>query len=365
MTTNRSQRRRFGLRLLLVLLGTAVPIVIAEIVLRAVAWRQDVAAIQAWEQVGIAMPKDGQARLMHIIRPSSNRRIIYELRPNLDVRYEGAATRTNAVGFRCPDHAMVKPANKFRIVGIGDSGLFGLGIGDDENFLAVVNERLNGTLADRPFEVINTGVPGYNTVMEVETLATKGLAYSPDIVLIQWCSNDLDLPNFISNPDDYFSLTKSFLIERIMLACDGIDRLVQRPLVDSPVHPDLFGRDNDPDRVPPRYREMVGLDAYRSAMRRLQRLGQEHGFDVVVVCHTHPYAYVREVCAELGFQQLDAGTRVDEYMRSKGIKRYLGSELSVSSTDPHGSAITHRLIADVLWEYLRDHPRIREFRNRN
>jgi len=365
MATNLSKPRRHGLRLVLVMFGTAAATLVAEVALRIVAWRQDLAAIRAWEQVGIAMPRDGQAHLMHIIRPSDNQRIIYELRPNLDVQYEGAATRTNSVGFRCPDHPVAKPPNRFRIVGIGDSGLFGLGIGDDENFLAVVNERLNGTDANRPFEAINTGVPGYNTVMEVETLAVKGLAYSPDLVVVAWCGNDLDLPNFIGNPDDYFSLTKSYLLERVVFACHGIDRLAQRPLVDSPRQPDLFTRENDPDRVPPQYREMVGLDAYRSAMRRLRSLSQRHGFDVVVVCHTRGHDYVREICAELGFPQLDAGPRVEEYMRRKGIERYLGSEMSVSATDPHGSAITHRLIADVLWEHLGDHPRIRAFRDRN
>jgi hypothetical protein len=337
---------------------------IAEVALRVVAWRQDVAAIDAWQQVGIAMPKDGRAQLMHIIRPSNNRRIIYDLRPHLDVQYEGAATHTNSAGFRSPEHDVAKPANKFRIVGIGDSVLFGLGIGDDENFLAVTNERLNGTDPQQPFEAINTAVPGYNTVMEVETLEAKGLAYSPDLVVVAWCGNDLDLPNFIGNPDDYLSLTKSFLIERVVFACQGVDRLVRRPLVDSPIHPDLFCRDNDPERVPPRYRDMVGLDAYRAAMRRLQWLSHRHGFDVVV-CHTSGFDYVREICAELGFPQLDAGPHLKEYMRCHGIQRYLGSELSVSATDPHGSAITHRLIADVLWEYLRDHPRVRAFRDRN
>ena len=350
---------------MLVVTATGLATLVAEIALRVVAWRQDVAAQDAWQQVGIAMPKDGQARLMHIIRPSSNPRIIYELRPNLDVTYEGAATRTNSAGFRCPDHPAAKPATKFRIVGIGDSGLFGLGIGDDENFLAVVTERLNGADANRPFEAINTGVPGYNTVMEVETLVAKGLAYAPDLVVVQWCSNDLALPDFIGEPDDFLSPTKSFLIERIALACQGVDRLVRRPLVSSPRHPDLFGRDDDPDRVPSMYRDMVGLDAYRGAMRRLASLSRDHGFDVVVVCHTRAYGYVREVCAELGFPHLDAGPRVEQYMQQKGIEKYLGSELSVSATDPHGSAITHRLIADVLWEHLRDHPRIRTFRERN
>ncbi|MCR9247452.1 MAG: SGNH/GDSL hydrolase family protein [bacterium] len=356
-----SKRKRFWFRFVLVMIGAGVPLAIAEAVLRFTAYHADQAAVAAWQQVGIAVPEGERAQLVHIIRPSSKRRLIYELRPGLDVVFEGARTTTNAAGFRSPDCPTEKPADTFRILGIGDSGMFGQGVGNDENFLALVRERLNGIAPGRRFETINTGVPGYNTVMEAETLERKGLAYDPDLLIVDFCGNDLDLPNFIRDPDDYFSLEKSFVIEWAALACTGVDRLTRRPLVNAPRHRDLFRYENDPERAPAHYRDMVGLTAYRRAMRRIARLANAHGIPVIVTCHTRAPDYVREICRELEFPVIDIGPRVERYMREHGIEHYLGSVLSVSATDPHGSAITHRLFADVLFPHLRTHPQVREF----
>ena len=251
----------------------------------------------------------------------------------------------------------------FRIVGIGDSWTFGHGVADDETFLAVLGARLNGDGARRPFEVVNTGVPGYNTAMEVEVLADRGLAYEPDVVVLQYCANDLDLPNFIADADDYFSCTKSFLIERVALALRGVDRLVRRPLVGAPLR-DPFYRENDPDRVPARYRDLVGLPAFDAAMARLARLAVERDFDVVVVGDARLPEHVRAAAARHGFPLLEAAERIERHMREHGIERFLGSELSVSATDPHGSAITHRLIGELLAERLSGLPRVQRFRDR-
>ncbi len=356
-----SRRKRFWFRFALLLFGIGVPLAVFEVGLRFMAFRADAAAAAAWQEVGVAVPEDGRASLVHIIRPCPNDRLVYELRPDLDVTYEGARLTTNAVGLRSPDVATGKRAGTFRIVGIGDSGMFGSGVRDEDNFLAVTQRRLNAELRDEPFEFVNTGVPGYNTTMEVETLVVKGLAYEPDLVVVDFCGNDLDLPNFISAAEDYWTLSRSFVFEWGARVINGVDRITPNPLVGAPHHRDLFRRENDPDRVPPRYRDMVGIPAYRRAMRRLAALAREHDFPVVVTCHTRAPDYVREICDELGFPVLDAAPRVEAYMREHGIARYLGSELSVSATDPHGSAITHGLMADMLLEHLRAEPRVRAF----
>ena len=41
---------------------------------------------------------------------------------------------------------------------------------------------------------MNTGVPGYNTYMEVAALKQKWLFYEPALVVIDFVGNDLDLP---------------------------------------------------------------------------------------------------------------------------------------------------------------------------
>ena len=53
---------------------------------------------------------------------------------------------------------------------------------------------LNAAYPQKTWEIINTGVPGYNTVMEVATMRAKGLALEPDIVILNVVTNDLNLP---------------------------------------------------------------------------------------------------------------------------------------------------------------------------
>lgn len=48
--------------------------------------------------------------------------------------------------------------------------------------------------------------------MEVATLKENGLQYQPDIVLILFVGNGLDLPNFIREPVSFFA-PKSFLVD--------------------------------------------------------------------------------------------------------------------------------------------------------
>jgi lysophospholipase L1-like esterase len=56
-------------------------------------------------------------------------------------------------------------------------------------------ERLDALMnadATGAWEVINAGVPGYNTVQEYHYLTETLLAYDPDIVVLHFCMNDAD-----------------------------------------------------------------------------------------------------------------------------------------------------------------------------
>jgi lysophospholipase L1-like esterase len=95
----------------------------------------------------------------------------------------------NDLGYRDLNHPVSKSPGVLRIIVIGDSIAQGTGIKDERAIfprLLEMNLRLKGV----PAEVQNFGVSGYNTQQEVETLITKGLAYSPDIVILAYCLND-------------------------------------------------------------------------------------------------------------------------------------------------------------------------------
>ena len=84
-----------------------------------------------------------------------------------------------------------KEKTKFRILALGDSCTFGVGVEDHQTWPA----QLQRILADRTMEteVINAGVPGYTAFQGKRTLESSGLALEPDLVLISFGFNDADV----------------------------------------------------------------------------------------------------------------------------------------------------------------------------
>jgi lysophospholipase L1-like esterase len=80
--------------------------------------------------------------------------------------------------------------DRFRILAIGDSCTFGLGVNDDQSWPSQLDQLLahNGYDAD----VINAGVPGYTSFQGKRFLETKGLSLSPDLIVACFGFNDQD-----------------------------------------------------------------------------------------------------------------------------------------------------------------------------
>ena len=181
------RRGSLGLNLLLLALSLALTALVAEGGLRLLAHFQNKGLLATALSAPVSIPASGKVTLGHMIRLSPNPRIIYEFKPDLDVTFIDAPVTINAAGFRGPLHPEAKPPDTRRIVGLGDSFMFGHGVGEGEVYMQVLEELLNRFAVDDRFEVVNTAVPGYNTVMEVGTLETRGLAYDPDVVIDPLC----------------------------------------------------------------------------------------------------------------------------------------------------------------------------------
>jgi hypothetical protein len=80
------------------------------------------------------------------------------------------------------DYPEARRPGSVRILGIGDSGMYGWACEQDENYLAILETNLNRRGDGVFYEVLNTGVPGYNTQQEVQALKEKWARYKPDIV---------------------------------------------------------------------------------------------------------------------------------------------------------------------------------------
>ncbi len=96
---------------------------------------------------------------------------------------------TNAQGYRDEERRLAKPLGTRRVVALGDSFSWGTRV----EFEDAWPQRLERGLARQrgeSWQVVNLSRPGMNTVEQAEQLASEGLAYDPDVVVLGYCLND-------------------------------------------------------------------------------------------------------------------------------------------------------------------------------
>ena len=143
----------------------------------------------------VARPAAPDLRALHLAEP--DRPWLYRLRPGAEAELENTAGihyRVNEDGFRGPRHPHARGDGAFRVAVLGDSLTFGYGVEEAEVYTALLEARLARLLAPRRVEVLNFGVGGYNPYNEVALFEGIAAAWEPDLVLIQFCINDLNDP---------------------------------------------------------------------------------------------------------------------------------------------------------------------------
>ncbi len=172
--------RLFLLRAALVVLGAVAALAIGE------------AAARLLVPAGSV----SELRGLHEFRP--DRGWLYGLRPGAEGRISAtgdALYRINQDGFRGPRHARPNPAGAMRIVVMGDSISFGYAVEEASAFPRVLEKQLAALVPQAGIEVVNLAVGGYNAWNEAELLKSVGISYQPDLVLAQFCINDLNDPS--------------------------------------------------------------------------------------------------------------------------------------------------------------------------
>jgi len=141
------------------------------------------------------------ARVVFPAPPNPTRQPQIKYRVDSEIRYtplpnqrgwidDGFVT-TNSLGFRGPEPTSPKPANRFRVVAIGDSVTFGFGVNDEDTFCTQAEHLLRSRLPGVDLDVVNIAVPGYDTRQEVTLLARNVSRLEPNLVLVGLYSNDI------------------------------------------------------------------------------------------------------------------------------------------------------------------------------
>jgi len=300
---------------------------------------------------------------------------VYQLLPDLDVRFHGAALRTNSQGWREQEIRFAKEPDTVRVVGIGDSVMFGWGVEESERYMDLLEHNLNETYPARRWQSVTLAAPGYNLVMEVEALKEFGLQYSPDLIVVGFSSNDFCLPNFVVPRRSVWTLD-SFLRLYFARSRSTAPQLVQRLNVLLKASPlpvpvkdrrgvDFFATYCSPENVPREHRELVGLASFLRSLEELVRIARNRQIPVVLLHHGIGQGYVAlgvlddRIPAEVT-RALAAATQLEGLVTvdlTSSFQRLLEGKvearaLLLNRADPHPSTLGHQLISKLLLERL-------------
>jgi lysophospholipase L1-like esterase len=114
--------------------------------------------------------------------------LVYYPTPN----YRKGHTFHNSLGYRNDEFPLEKPKNVFRIVALGGSSTYDVRIEDNhKTFTAQLEKLLHEKYGYQNVQVINAGVPGYNSWEMLANLEFRVLDLNPDLIIIYENTNDV------------------------------------------------------------------------------------------------------------------------------------------------------------------------------
>jgi hypothetical protein len=275
--------------------------------------------------------------------------IKYALIPNLDKEFAGARVVTNSLGLRDyrPPH---KSDGKRQIFVLGDSFTFGYGLPLEDSYPNRLEHLLNEASGGTEYEVINAGVPGYDTVDEAELLAKVIGHYSPQLVIVGLHPGDFITREQLQK--NMLVRVREFLRYRSALFA-WLQRTYRTRLIKY-VPPPKSVLTVDPETVfhTPR------ADRIKKAFLDIRATSLNNGADMLVLIiapliHWERYPYkalhtsVAEFCEENSIHFIDP---LDEFAEHDAASLWL------SPNDSHYNADANRIVAQVLRRFIEGLP---------
>lgn len=155
----------------------------------------------------------------------------FELAPSKRVQFIGAEVTTNRWGMRDKDYEKKKPPGVYRIAVLGSSISMGWGVGDNETYENLLEERLNREhlgKAIEHFELLNFSVAGYSDFQKLWAF-DRVLDFEPDVILWEvhatgftWMVNHLSRVIGSNVPIPYTELREMLEREGVSARSSGI-----------------------------------------------------------------------------------------------------------------------------------------------
>ena len=130
--------------------------------------------------------------------------------PNTEAIHSGIPVTINSVGLKNKEIDISKTEGVMRISMFGDSLVFGQGLKINETLSSQLEREWNKDKAwTVEVQVLNFGVCGMNTFQEMMYALNYGSQFNPDIVMLIWTYNDIEMNGYTLEDFEFFKTNYS------------------------------------------------------------------------------------------------------------------------------------------------------------
>ena len=264
--------------------------------------------------------------------------------------------RKNADGLRDRDYGPKAPGER-RILVLGDSFTYGIGVDEDAPFPRLLERELNeaGGATSHRVEVLNGGIPGSLTTQWLSLLLRVQARFDPDVVLVVFFLRD---GTRITLKEDFFDPIRAGIVERNRAS--GAyrhsyayrmvrDRLDQKDVARAYI--ELFDRSYFGD--PKETQEWTTAEQNIAEIRdRARRRGAAVGLVVfpVLVELDRPYPFER-ICEHV--TRFGSANGLPTFDLLPAFRGRDATRLWVSPLDQHPNAEAHEIAARAMLPFVR------------
>jgi len=258
--------------------------------------------------------------------------------PNAQVVEKGALLRTNRWGMRDKDYTKEKPPGVFRVAFLGSSHVMGAGVTNEEEYEQIVDERINEELGGEDairYESLNFSGGGRSAIRHLDTLETMVVEFQPDVVIhVTHRQDELMLLNELSRTVRA-GREVPFEFVSAILRDEGIE-------------------ESTPDAVIQRRLQRHVRPIIRWAEARMVEVCLSNGITPLWVFQPMIGERLDE---ETDLAELITDAEAAGFTVISLAHAYDGhdvQELQLASWDDHPNALGHRLVAEALYQALRE-----------
>ena len=277
----------------------------------------------------------------------------YRNQPNLTGHFFGTTVSINSIGLR-DQEVSAKSSHEFRILVMGDSIPFGIGVQAEDSFPAQLERLLQQEpTIQKHIQTLNLGVPSYNTEQELTQLKQIGIGLKPDLVALLFSANDLQEKMWVFNKRKSWITDwaqRSYAASLIYTVYKQLKRRYPNVM---PIGQRSAKRQTAVAKYQSSTTPPLINSAWRSVQRSLSemnRLLTRRGIPFILFTFNEAPLYSKTL-SEIGKTENIPVIHLDSSTDERW-NRYQPEETLNSLTDSHPNELGNRIIATMMADYL-------------